>query len=288
MLVLINNVKAFLAERPSLTKYVFLAIIFLAFVFLFSLVPPEGVDWRLGFYQVAKNPTRPYETGLFINPPWIALLLFPFRYFSQTTSLAINTSLNLMMIGLLVFERKGSPLSIFLALTSYPFMSMIANGNIEWVLALGFILQNKWSVPLLLLKPQVGFLSILSWDSFRRNGLLFFVPSIFVVLASFVIWGNWVPDMLANVRSLQSTQGGMSWNVSLFPWSIPIGLLLVFLIVKYRPADSEILGILATLCLVPYFAVYSLGILYALISVSHKRIAVVLWFLLWLYPFLHH
>lgn len=284
----IHERREILKENP-VAIYIFAIIVFFAFVFLFSLFPPEGVDWLLCFYKVAQDPLNPYQIDHFINPPWMAILLFPFRYLSENTSLAVNTTLNLMAIGLLVLSRKGSVLSLFLSLTSFPVLSAIANGNIEWVLAIGFILKNEWGVPLLLLKPQVGIMAILSWDAFKKNKVLFFVPSILTILLSFIIWGNWLPDVIKNIHNLQNAQYGMgSWNISLFPWSIPVGLFLLYWIVKKAPANSEILGILATLCIVPYFAIYSVGILYALISVKNKRIAIALWFLLWLFPFVFH
>jgi hypothetical protein len=283
-----KKIETLLAEKPSLKTYLYAIPAFLLFVVLFHFFPPAGIDWRFGFYEVAQNPLNPYEaTNLFINPPWIAVLLLPFGVFTEITSLAINTSLNLVLIGLLVVSRKGTKLALILTLTSFPILSMISNGNIEWIPALGFLLQNKWSVPLLFLKPQVGILAILSWDSFQNNKRAFLIPSLFIILFSFTIWGNWIAGMHTNIQSMQNAQRSIdAWNISFFPWSIPVGLLLIYIILKHRPADSEILSVVATLCLVPYFAIYSTGILFALISASHKRLALVLWALLWLYPFL--
>jgi flagellar biosynthesis protein FliQ len=286
---MLNKSKAFVKETAFLKKYLYAIPAFLIFVLLFHFFPPSGIDWRLGFYEVAKKTLSPYDVKLFINPPWIGFLLFPFRYFSEISSLAINTSLNLVLIGVLVIARKGSKLSVILTITSFPVLSMIANGNIEWIFALGFILQNRWSTPLLLLKPQVGLLAILSWSSFWNNKLSFFIPTLIIILISFVVWGNWLSDMLTNIQNMQNAQQGLSsWNASLFPWSIPIGLILIYVILKYNPIDAEIFGVIATLCIVPYFAIYSTGILFALISASHKRIAIIMWVLLWAYPFLQH
>jgi len=283
-----NKIKTLIAEKAFIKLYIYTIPTFLFFVFLFHFFPPAGVDWRFGFYQVAKNPLNPYEaTHLFINPPWLAVVLLPFGQLSEITSLAINASLNLVCIGLLVISRKGSWLALVLTLTSYPVLSVIANGNIEWIIALGFLLQNKWGLPLLLLKPQVGLLAILSWNSFRDNKPAFILPSLIVILISFAIWGNWIAGISTNLQGLQNSQLSIDvWNCSLFPWSVPIGLLFIYLILKYQPSYSEILGVIATFCLVPYFAMYSTGVLFALISASYKRLGIALWVLLWLYPFI--
>jgi hypothetical protein len=58
----------------------------------------------------------------------------------------------------------------------------------------------------------------------------------------------------------------------------------MFYIFNYKTVDTELLGVLATLCLIPYFAFHSLTILFALLSASHYRIGLFLWCLMWLYP----
>lgn len=263
-------------------KVVFGITSFILLTVLFLIFPPQAVDWHLGFYKVSQNLFHPYDIELFINPPWMALFIYPFRYLSENIGLAINSSLNFFIIGLLVIKRKGNILSLTLALTSYPFISMLANGNIEWIPALGFILQDKWGLPLLLVKPQTGILAIMSWDSLRNNHISFFVPTILIISMSFIVWGNWPVRMLANIQHLQGVEQGLaSWNYSLFPWSIPLGLGLLFYIIKFKSINSEIYGVLATLCLAPYFAPYSLTISFALISATHHRIAIAAWILLW-------
>ncbi len=282
----ITKIKS-IATSSFVTKSIFVVITFILFTIIFWISPPDAADWHRAFYQVSKIPFHPYDVELFINTPWTALILYPFHYFPENISLAINTSLNLVIIGLLVINRKGNLLSLVLALTSFPFLSLLANGNIEWIPALGFLLHGSWGLPLLLTKPQSGILAILSWDSFKKNYMPFFISAILVVIASFIIWKDWLSEMMINIQDIRNAEYGMSnWNFSPFPWLIPIGLGLIFYMIRYKPVDSEILGIFATFCLVPYFAAYSLTILFALLSASHRRVAAALWFLLWLYPLL--
>lgn len=295
------KIKSITKQLLSPELFLMMTIFFL-FTILFWIFPPYAADWHRAFYQVSKTPLSPYDIKLFINPPWTVLILYPFHYFSENISLAMNASLSLVILGLLVIKRKGNLLSLALTLTSFPFLSMLSNGNVEWIPALGFIFQNGWGLPFLLTKPQTGILAILSWISFfssdkilKRNlgniikDFRFFIPTILTVIISFVFWGNWLAPMMTNIQNLQNPEHGMpTWNISLFPWSIPLGLGLLFYIIKHKPVDSEILGVLATLCLVPYFAAYSLTIFFALLSVAHHRIAIALWFLLWLYPVLTH
>ncbi len=273
-------------SKPLSYQYTLFGLFaFILFTAVFYIFPPQAVDWHRVFYQVSLSPLHPYDIDLFINPPWTALILHPFSYFQENIALAVNSSLSLLVISLLVIKRGDDKLSLLLTLTSFPFISMIANGNIEWIPALGFILGNRWGIPLLMTKPQTGILAILAWQPPSiKNWLHLATPALSISVISLAIWGNWPAAMLSNIQAIQAHQAGMStWNVSLFPWSIPVGLGLLFALFKGKMSEAgrEILGVLATLCLVPYFSIYSITILFALVSASHKRIGVFLWILSW-------
>jgi hypothetical protein len=264
----------------NIKKILFLAAIFIVSVIIFTVFPPQSMDWRLVFYKVSKIPLQPYSELFFINPPWTALILYPFHYFPERISAAINCSLNFMAIGLIIIQRKGGKISLLLTLTSFPFLSLLVRGNIEWMPALGFILQNQWGIPFLLAKPQSGILAAWAWISSVKQAAILFLSALITASISFIVWGNWISKIGTNAQKI----GVSNWNISPFPWAIPIGLGLIFYMLKYKPANQELLGTLATLCLVPYFAPYSLTILFALTSVCYRRIAAIFWVLLWLYP----
>jgi hypothetical protein len=73
---------------------------------------------------------------------------------------------------------------------------------------------------------------------------------------------------------------GSWWNVSLFPWGIPLGLYLLWR--TWRNGD-ELAGAAATLALSPYFAMYSLAPLLALWIPRQRNIWLVVaaWVLSW-------
>ena len=170
---------------------------------------------------------------------------------------------------------------------SYPFLLLLANGSIEWLPALGFILQNAWGLPLVLTKPQSGGIGTLAWFLPVKKKLVFLVPAFITIIASFIIWGNWFGAIITNIRYINAAKVvSFTAGISPFPWAIPLGLGIIFYVFKYKPDQSEILGALATFCLVPYFVPHSLTILFALLSVSHRRVAIFFWLLLWLFVIL--
>lgn len=267
-------------------KMISVIIVLISCIAIILLIPPPCGDWHMNFYPVSKNLLNPYSIRTFNYPPWTALLLYPLRFFSEYTSAVINSCLNIVVIGLLVVKRKGDLFSLILTLTSFPFIALIANGNIEWIPALGFILQNGWGLPFLLIKPQSGIFAILSWPTLAKNKIVFIFPTLIITFLSFILWGNWISSMLDSIKYMNILNvDKYHFNASLFPWTIPLGLGLIIFIIKNQPRNSEIFGILATLSVSPYFASQSLTILFALVSVSHRRIAIISWILLWLFGF---
>jgi len=265
--------------------------------FLASLIyPGYATDWRYVFYRAAHVPLSPYSVRAFVSPPWVAGLLYPFSYLSERLSLAVNAGMNMGVFAFLVLSRGGNLFSIVMALTSLPFLSLLANGNIDWIPALGFVLQNEWGTLFLLSKPQGGFLAAYAWG--REQGKLvksLLLATIFVGM-SFLVWGNWIEKASYNLSEVIKSHGAVDvgsipWNMSLFPWSIPIGIALVAYTLWYKPEsdfiNEEIVLTISTLCFVPYFAPHTLAILFALISASYRKAGVLFWLLLWLYPVLH-
>lgn len=277
-------------DQLSIPKKIIIIIaVFIFYVSVFYIFPTPSADWRNSFYPASQNLLYPYTVKTFMNLPWTVLFLYPLHFFSETVSQAINTSLNLVVFGLLVIHKKGNLLSVFLTLTFFPFLKVLINGSIEWIPAIGFFFQNGFGIFLLLTKPQSGSLAIIDWFFRSKDKVLLLIFPIIGVIGSFILWKDWPISLLANIRYVQNLQFGLSdWNISLFPWLIPVGLGLVFYIIKQKPANAELLGVIATFCLVPYFALQSLTILFALLSASHPRSSIAVWFLLWMYAFIHH
>ncbi len=274
----------------NLNIYQKTALFALAFSFmtlLFYLFPTPSEDWRILFYPAAKTPFNPYTIRTFNYPPWTVFIVYPLSFFSLAVSQAANISLNLVIFGLLVKYRKGTLLALLLTLTSYPFLTLISNGNVEWIPALGYLIPNGFGFFLLLTKPQSGSLAAIDWFLKSKNKIWFVLIPAIGVICSFFLWKNWVQNFWANQLWVNKIiLAHSSINFSLFPWTIPLGIVLLYYVVKVRGPNSELYGCLATFCLVPYFSVHSLIIPFALLSARYPRIAIAVSILLWLIPFL--
>jgi len=270
---------------PDTRKVALSAIaVFILSLVIFSFFPPQGVDWNRTFYPSSQKILNPYSNETFINIPWITLVLSPFRFFSKEAGKILNVSLQVVIFWILLKQKGGKTLAIFLTFTSFPFLFSLHNASIEWIPALALFFPNALGVIIYLIKPQSTLLIGLDWFYRQKNKLAFVIIPLAWMLVSLLIWPGWPLEMLKNMEEVTLYR----WNMSLFPWTIPVGLALVYYIVKEKPEKGELLASLATICLMPYFAPHSVTIPFVLLTTRYPRASIPVWISLWIYPFLEY
>lgn len=144
------------------------------------------------------------------------------------------------MVSLVAFaytsiKLGATPIGMVAFLLSPPVIHSLVNANIEWIPLLGFILPPRLGLFFIAVKPQTGFAVVINWlvKSWRVGGYreLFKLFSL-VILAytlSIIIFGLWP------AQSISVLDIARDYNASLWPMSIPMGLvLLIFSIRKER------------------------------------------------------
>lgn len=237
-------------ESRKLSPWPFVACFLLASVAYIAiwLAPASGHDWRDSFLPAARQWWRPFDYP-YHNPPWAALLLWPLAILPERAGFVANGLVAILVTAWFVRRQEGSWLSVLVTLLSPPLIGTLIVGNIEWLSILGLLVGGAWSVPLLLTKPQTAGLAALLF--FKRSGYdwRFWLPAGGVMAASFAIWGFWpvsIPPLPADFGT---------WNISIFPWGVPIGLICAWLAWKH---DSLPWALLACPFLSPYLAFGSL------------------------------
>ena len=241
------------------------------------LSPSRGHDWRDSFAPAGRTWWDPYQVP-FHNPPWVALLLWPLAILPLRVGFVVNGLLTIAITVWLVVRMGGSWLAVLVTLLSPPFIGIQLVGNIEWIPMLGIIIASAWSVPLLMAKPQtVGLVSILY---FKRSGFnwRFWLPMAGILAVSLLIWGWW-PAKIPPLPEDSST-----WNLSIFPWGVPLGIVCAWLAWK---RDALHWTLLAGIFFAPYFGVGSLTPAVAVWSARYPRAlglaVVVFWVLVGLF-----
>lgn len=233
-------------------------------------------DWQV---FRALDLRRVYDMPLYFNPPWAAWLVFPLTrlpYYQQ----GIVRLLTMSVFTALVVRGGGADWRrLALVFTSAPMLRLIVGGNIDWLPALAFLVEDKaLGIVLLSVKPQAGIFAALGWV--RRHGWRSLWLLGCVALLSLALDWRWPLEWWRNVTEFR--QAGLLaawWNISLFPWGALPGLVLLYLAWK---GGDELQGVTATLLLSPYFAFYTLALWYALLA-RRARIwqAALVWAGLW-------
>lgn len=211
------------------------------------------IDWLLHF----RPATLAMLSGLspFIVPgcfiPWVLLVLAPLALLPVPLGIAA-----LFVTGLVTFaysaKRMGaSTLAMVIFLLSPPVVVCLGQGNVEWLVLLGFTLPPYLGMPLVLIKPQAGWAVALFWivEAWKRGGwpeaIRTVGPTAVLLLASFMLFGFWPAQMEGLYQP---------GNVSLWPHLIPLGLVALALAIRMRKIEY---AMLAGPCLSPYVLLHS-------------------------------
>ncbi|MBN1312574.1 MAG: hypothetical protein JXB30_14255 [Anaerolineae bacterium] len=238
--------------------------------------PKPRVDWECVFRPAARDLVltgNPYqiEDGGFLNAPWALIPLIPLAFLPVNIGYGILTVIGLYCFGYTAYRFGAKPITLAIFLLSPPVLHCLLQGNIDWLVLLGFVLPPQIGLLLVVLKPQMGSVVALFWlvEAFRKEGwrevIRVFWPVTLALGVSFVLYGLWP---LSFSRELTHW-----WNASLWPASIPIGMGL--LVASLRKRDiGYAMG--ASPCLSPYVLLHAWsGSLMAIVRLPYETLAVV-------------
>lgn len=244
-----------------------------AWVVAIWLTPYSGYDWEHSFQPAARHALAPYNYAewLYHNPPWGVLLWWPWAWLPLAWGELVNNLAGVVLVVVLVRRWGGHWAAVFAVLLSPPMYHLLYNSNIDWAVLPGLILGGGWSVPLLAIKPQVAALAAVVFWQRARWRWQFWIPTAVVGVGSLLVWGLWP-------LAIETDPAIGVVNESIFPWGVPIGLLAVVLMLRYK---SVRWAVTATIMLMPYWRVSSLLALVAVWAVKYPRVALVLVALFW-------
>ena len=247
---------------------------------------PHGVDWSWSIRPAALkllNGSSPYvaaaDEEVFAGAPWALIPLIPLAVLPDNIGRVLLFMVSLAGFGVAAFRFGAKPISLGAFLVSPPVVHCLLNANLDWMPVLGFTLSPWLGLFFIAVKPQMGFILALFWlvESWRTGGITkvikVFAPAGIALLLSFALFGLWP---LNGLRVLEYSR---TWNASLWPVSIPVGLALTVAAVRRR---DKRFAIGASPCLSPYvlFHAWS-GALVTLVTNPPEMVAAVvgLWIL---------
>lgn len=253
-----------------------LAVFILALlVALAARFAPAGIDWsetyRLSGLAVLQGKS-PYVVEGFRSSPWAILVVLPFAWMPEHIGRAFFLVVSLLAFAYVPYRLGAKPLALGAYLVSPPVLHCLLNANIDWLPILGFVLPPRIGLFLVVIKPQVGIGMVIYWfaDLLLHKGwretLKTFAPVSIALLVSFAFFGFWPMRF--------SDPVGFWWNASLWPASIPIGMVLLVTAIRKRTPEY---AMASSPCLSPYVLLHSwAGALVALSRLQVEMIVAVI------------
>jgi hypothetical protein len=235
-----------------------------------------------------QNPylrvNRPERSPWFLfNPPWNLIPLIPLSVLPLRLRWGAWMLIEITSILYACYKLGASKIGSVLILASCPMVFTLLSGQLEWQVILGLVLPHPVGLLLLTAKPQIGAFVGLLWviEAYQEGKIGAVVrliwPLSLVFVISLVLFGFWPRYML--------TAPQVGFNLSPFPWLVPLGLFCFYRAVKNKD-DLQAFG--SSLCLVPYFTPNSLIALPIAFARKVKVQAVLfvagwvgLWLLIW-------
>ncbi len=257
-----------------------LFIIFILLTWFISVYFPSAGDWHKHYRPAALAMIQgqsPFQDYGFLNAPWVLLPMIPLLLVPESVGRAILAIIALASIAYVSHKLGGKPLTVFFILLSPPVFQLILDGNVDWMMALGFVLPPQIGLFFLVIKPQTGIGVILLWfvQAFRNNGwrevVRVFFPVTIALLLSFLFYGFWPMSYLH----------AMEWrgNSSIWPMSVPVGLALMA--TAFRKNRIEY-AMAASPCLAPYVLLHTwISPLLAISPLTAETICTVIGMWIW-------
>lgn len=257
-----------------------LIILILILSILFFHQERTGKDW-ITFRTATRYlifDGNPYLRENFYNPPWILFPLIPISLLPEKLSYYVIIILNLITYGFLAHYLGARKIIILIFLLTPFVQNALSNGQIDFIATFGIILPPQIGLFFILSKPQAaGMLAVywlfISWKKGKiKEVIKVFSPVTIAFGISFLLYGFYP------LKASKFITEELAWNQSLWPYSIPIGLLVLgYAIYK----NNKWYAISSTPLLSPYFNPYSLPAAF-LGFIKNELLFLILVFIYWL------
>jgi hypothetical protein len=238
---LITNMNSKFDTRSSYSENNIFFILFIIIVcislswFAYKFFPESAsLDWT-GFFRPAIHllleGKSPYQQEGFYNPPWILIPFIPLALLPPKIGGAILFSLSFMLLVFLSYKLGAKLVTIVFIILSFPVAHGLYLGSLEPFIYLGLILPPQIGLFFLLAKPQIGFGVAIYWFFvlYKEGRIIViktFAPVIIVTLLSLIVFDKWILKLFATSE--------LPWNVSLWPFSIPVGLIFIIASIYFK------------------------------------------------------
>jgi len=239
-----------------------------------AALPNGGLDMRNDILPALKNWRMPWAEGTPLFP-WAVLVLMPLRLFSPANA-TIAVSFASVILTAAAIRRMGGDILLTIPVFVSPVgYWMIHTGQTDALMLGAFLLLPHGYDLLFFWKPQVLLHAL--WARVMQRPRIYFIVGPLLFGLSVLIWGNWIQAIVYFAHS-KLLEGW--WNRSLWPYSIPVGLVFLYLSIMKK---DESYGIAASPLLSPYVNGASYIGLLAVVAAKWPIVFIIGYFIFWVY-----
>jgi len=170
------------------------------------------------FYMGARailEGTSPYQLWDFVGPYPLAVFFIPLALLPEPLAYLTFLTLNIFLSWKLLGLKKS-----LWVLISFPVIFCLFVGQIDFLLTMLILAGPPWTLGLLIIKPQLGFVFI-PWFLRKLKPTEYLkaaIPAIILLVISFILSPGWVHEWLTGSPGLQK----YSEHASNIYWLIPL------------------------------------------------------------------
>lgn len=244
---------------------------------------PVGVDWLYSILPAVEAFMRgdnPYFVNGYLRAPfpfWTFIILTPFALLPFWIGRVFLFVVSLLAFSYTAIRLQAKTWQLFLFLCSAAVIGCLNNGNIDWLVALGLWMPPWLGMFFILMKPQVGagvalFWVAITWKEYGWKPALKMVAPVGTAYAlSFLLYGNWIAVQYSGQQTNPE-------SLAPFPWTIPLGMFILYLAVQRYDRTLPALG---TSLVAPYISQFSYAIP-MLQLIRRPHLFLLAWVLLWI------
>jgi hypothetical protein len=232
---------------PALIILIGIAVYFASFL--------PTADWYGIFYPAARgifSGHSPYEENGYIVAPWGVIPLIPFVLFPAVPAHGLFFVASALILFYIMWRLKAPPLAAAAFLISPTAIGALLVGNLDPLTISGMLLAPVWGLFVLMIKPQIGagvaiYYLVDAWRTGRFWAVVrTLAPVAIALILAALLFPVWIDRIIHNPQN--------PWNRSFFPYTVPLGLFLLWLSIRTR---NPYFALAATPFLAPYHSLYT-------------------------------
>ena len=205
----------------------------------------DGPDWHIHYRPAGVAFWEGQNIFLlennYPNPPWAIVFIAPLALLPIQIGRGIWFAMGFFAYVFAAYRLGARGIGLIAFMVSPPVLHGLLNANVDWMVLIGAVIPLQWGLLMLSVKPQVGAFAglYLLYREWRENGLpgvaKAVTPTVVLTIAFMFVYGLWFMEIVRDSAWALNVR-----NDTLWPWSIPFGLIALYLTWKRKDVSWSI------------------------------------------------